>query len=118
MAQIDFSNATIEPVSTKKPFSQYKLGLGIVNNFNTYFRDVDGNNLLSVNYLAPTILANTPTRMSLIYTGTIASGIASGTAFYLGLTGGAAYNFWKVSHISYSAGDTFSFQLDFDITIS
>lgn len=117
MAQIDFSNAKIEPVSTMKPFSQYKMALGVANNFNTYFKDADGNNILSVNYLAPTILANTPTRLSLIYSGTLGSSIASGTAFYLGLSG-AANKFWKVSNISFSAGDTFGFQLDFDITIS
>lgn len=114
MAQIDFSSAIIEPYSSNKPFSYYKLGLGLVNGFNTYFMN-DTVNILTTGTLAPTVLTNTPTKFSLIYTGTIGSGVASGTYFYLGLNNTRN---WKVSNISYSAGDTFSFQLDFDITVS
>lgn len=114
MAQIDFSNAIIEPYSPNKPFSYYKLGLGVTNNFNTYIMN-DTGNILTANYVVPTILANTPTKYSLLYTGTIGSSVASGTYLYLGLSN---TRIWKVSNISYSAGDTFSFQLDFDITVS
>lgn len=115
MAQIDFTNAVIEPAgSTYKPFSYYKLGLGLQNNFNTYFTD-DNGSIVPNTYITPTILTNTPTKLSLVYTGTISSTATGGSYFYLGLTGS---RIWKISNISYSAGDTFSLQVDFDITVS
>ena len=122
MAVVDFSNAIIKPQSAFNGHTPWARGnyYGVCDaNNRVHIYDASGNTLNSSQYITPTFQVLTPTKVAIIISGSFASGITSGTKFYLGRGSGASAElFWEISNISFQAGDTFSFQLDFDLTIS
>lgn len=102
MAQIDFSNATIEVAD----YPLYYTAIGLAA---SYLRDMNFQAITSS--ISPTTLSYDDRRYIIRYTGTINAGF-SGTAFYL-YTG---RDTWKISNISYSGGDTFDFTIGATLT--
>lgn len=99
MAQVDFSSAVLtKPNTSAWSTANLKLNDNALKDAN--------NNLIA----SPTITrTNTATRLTHNYSGSFT---ASGTEFYIGNLSG-----WYVSGISFSAGDTFNFAIDIDITV-
>jgi len=102
MAQIDFSNARIEPYGTNTPSANQYASLQISS-----FYDASGVQKINEND-SQTQVTTTKNRVVFRYRGRIQSGF-SGTVFLIG-------SYWKVSNISYSAGDTYDFTVGCDIT--
>lgn len=100
MADIDFSNAVLEPVA------------GIANmNYpylNLYDRSLYDANQNAISYATCTIVSNTHQKITFQYTGSCYRG---GTEMYF-----FRYNTkaWRISNISFAAGDTFSFEIDIE----
>lgn len=103
MAQVDFSNAVLDVNGNMKPMglSNY-LGIRYAE-----LRDSNGNQLNSGGY---SILTNTPSKVSILYSGTFYSGV-SGTEFYLGTITNRSL---KVSNISFGSEDAYSFVIDIE----
>ena len=119
MAQIDFSNAVIEPKSGQKPLSQASYGLYNSSARQCYITDGAGNALVSGDSITLTLQTQTPTKFSVIGMGTISYYTGqTGVEMYLGYGLASSYAYWKISNISFVDGDTFAFQLDFDLTVS
>ena len=104
MAQVDFSNAVLDVYnSSARPFA-YSNYLNIPYEA-TVYDDQSGNSIngsASVN-----IILNTPTKVSILFTGVFT---ASGTSFHTNRS------VWGVSNISFSAGDTYSFVIDIEVS--
>jgi len=104
MAQVDFTNAVIEP---------YDSGIWDISSLrfnNSGFYDSSGNLINSNSNYSQRLVSATKTTYT--YTGVMS---ASGTEFYISYSG--YYKFWKVSNISFSNGDSYSFVIDVDISI-
>ena len=104
MAQVDFSHAVLDVNTNAKP-------LDSANYLNLNFaelRDSSGNQMNQTGNVS--ILSNTPAKVSILFTGTFYSG-SSGTEFYIGTQ---VNRFWKVSNISFSGGDSYSFIIDIE----
>ena len=101
MAEVDFSSAVLRPNNNVLPMSLDTgyLGLATGNGVLT-----DGANIINSNYRLQ-ILSSTPTKVSLLHTGTFT---ASGTTCY------TDFERWKISNISFSSGDTYSFIIDIE----
>ena len=106
MAMVDFSNAVLD-VNREKPLNYQYLS---TDEYNHYLMDANGN-IINSNR-STQVLTNTPTTLSRLYTGSFT---ASGTEFYLGtyFTTGSA---WKVSNVSFSSGDSYSFVIDIEVS--
>lgn len=105
MAQVDFSNAVLDVNTGYYPLRmQSYISLGanriLVNSTGT---PITQNSAMSV-------VENTPSKVSILYTGSFDT---SGTEFYLH-DGDTAHRYWKVSGISFSSGDTYSFIIDIE----
>lgn len=100
MAQVDFSNAIITPNTSN---ILYNSDLTLYNNV---LRDVSGNSIVRNSSIVSNIAENTV--LKLTYSGEF---LASGTEFYIGLN-----NDWRVSNISFSSGDTYTFSIRADLT--
>ena len=110
MAQIDFSNAHIEPV--KNPAANGVTDVGLTAGY--ILMPTTGT---SFNSMTPTrtLIKNDPKNLMYQYSGTIPSG-NSGTELYLcPNTGSLSNSWWRIYNISYSAGDTFIFQISANI---
>ena len=107
MAQVDFSNAVLDVVSGYTPLSlpEY-LRLNV-----SEFHDSSHNALNYQSWNPNVILQNTPTKVSILYSGTFNVG---GTEFYIAYTG--TEEAWCVSNISFSAGDVYSFVIDIEVS--
>lgn len=105
MAQVDFSNAVLDVYRSEKPMTHNDY-LRLQNHGFFY-------NGGSVNEQSGSVsvITNTPTKVSLLYTGTFT---ASGTEFYIAYTANAGT--FKVSNISFSAGDTYAFVIDIEVS--
>lgn len=111
MADVDFSHAVLDvrsDITPINPMSQSTYLLFFVTG--TLY---DSNSGWVVSSGATrTVLSDTPTKVSILFTGTFST---SGTEFYMGDNSAAAERRpWKVSNISYSAGDTYSFIIDIE----
>lgn len=109
MAQVDFSNAVLEPYTDVKPLTaQYDLGIEINNISNA-------NSGIIASNLTTTVLENTLSKRSVLFTGTFTD---SGTECYLYYYFSIAVHniYWKISNISFSSGDTFSFVIDIEVS--
>lgn len=103
MAQVDFSHAVLDVIPGKLPMNaSFYMGM----NFPTLFYYYNGNYYSAVANSSCSILTNTPTKVSILYSGTFDH---SDTEFYI-----ANPQFWKVSNITYSSGDTYSFIIDIE----
>lgn len=100
MAQVDFSNAVIEPYGTQNITAYSNLDLNT-----TVLRDANDNTIS--NAFTPSQLINQQKQLMYLYQGTFS---ASGTEFYMYYTNGQGK--WKISNISFSSGDTFVFQIN------
>jgi len=103
MAVVDFSNAILDVYdNTKKPMTvtdYMKLGSS------SYLYDEQGQPINSNNTMS--ILSNTPTKVSILYTGAF---ISSGTSFH------TDQSQWKVTNISFSSGDSYAFVIDIEVS--
>lgn len=110
MAQVDFSNARIEPIgtvnATKSSYVSLDIGGGILT-------DVSGNKI-STGYSINRLI-NAQKQLMYIYQGTFT---ASGTMFYIQQNIGQSANHsgWKISNISFQSGDTYLFQINATLT--
>lgn len=108
MAVVDFSNAVLDV--------NYDTPMAIVSyldiNFDLTLRNIDGASVCTNN--TRTKLLDTPTKVSFLFSGSFTT---SGTKFYIGRNFGAGRgSTWKVSNISYSTGDTYSFVIDIEVS--
>ena len=104
MAQVDFSNAKIEPSDYNNPHPMgYDYLMQLDNSLFLYTRE-DGS--INTNANKATLLS-TSKKISILYTGTFTK---SGNYFYLG-----THYVWKVSNITYNAGDTYSFVVEVEV---
>lgn len=117
MAYVDFSNAHIDVRGSLKPLHQQHLGL---TNYNSPPATINFLTLESpweyiATSVASTIVSSTPTKVSYLYTGTFAM---AGTSFgiYVKKDSSSYEEFWAITNVSFSAGDTFSFIIDVEIT--
>ena len=121
MAQVDFSNANIQIIGSRKPLRQPFLGLTNYDSATsiTYFMTT-AEPWVDLGTPTITILTDTPTKYSIQYTGTFSSSTPSGLSefgiYIRQQSYSPAYDFyWKVSNITFSAGDTYSFVVDVDV---
>lgn len=121
MAQVDFSNAVLDYSDEANAYAMQEsnylfldypnISYGGIFNYNvSQYKIVTNDNV--------SIILNTPSKVSILYTGSF---IANGTFFYIGscryFDGGWRKTLpWKVSNISYSAGDTYSFVIDIEVS--
>ena len=110
MAQVDFSNAVLDAYAGK-PFGQnYYLNFDNTPTLYDISAQVIGSG-------SKRIISNTPSKVSILYIGTFS---ASGTEFYIAMsknaTTGTIVFAWKVSNISFSSGDSYSFVIDIEVS--
>ena len=107
MAQIDFTNATLDAY-IGNPMAQ---GSYLRMNADSYLYDTSGNNISAS--ASRSVILNTPAKASVQYTGTVN---ASGTEFLLGVqkSSNTITFAWKVSNVSFSSGDTYDFIVDIE----
>lgn len=105
MAQVDFSNAVLDVYNGRKPMTSASY-LSLGGNANPFINE-NGVSVTSGS-ISPQIISNTPTKASILFVGSFT---ASGDRFLLGYSGGYM---WRVSNISFSNGDTFSFIIDIE----
>lgn len=104
MAQIDFTNAVLDVNGASTPMNLSK-NIGFDNSATLY----DANASVVSRSSSKSVLFQSPTKASILYTGTFTK---SGTEFYI--TGSTNQFQWKVSNISFSTDDTYSFVIDIE----
>ena len=109
MAQVDFSNAIIEPIDNTYPFQSEYLHLYRPSSA-VLFSTVDGQYTVASS-VTKTIRTNTLDKMSFVYTGTFTR---SGTEFALYMSSSSR---WKISNIEFNSGDTASFEIVVEISV-
>ena len=125
--QVDFSHAIIEPVDeitqnlTYMPYFSLA-GAGTSANFgntgsNGVNFGIDGNTTTGTDQLCNQILTGCITNITengfkVIYDGSFKTG---GTAFTI-TSGVNERRYWRISNIHFSAGDTFHFQIDVNLS--
>lgn len=106
MAEVDFSHAVLDVNAGAYPLTQ-----------SSYFLLNYSGELYSawprmIANGSRSIITDTPTKVSILFSGTFNSDAGTGsTEFYIG------YNsilYWRVSNISFSASDTYSFIIDIE----
>lgn len=106
MADVDFTNAVLDanPDGTWYPLtlSDYLGFARTASLYNSGAVNIAYNNSVS-------IITDTPSKASILFTGTFDRG---GTEFYMVDSGNRP---WKVSNISFSGGDTYSFIIDVEV---
>lgn len=123
MAQTDFSNANIEIIGSHKPLRYRFLAL---TNYNSatdivYFMTI-GSPYTALGTPTITVLTNTPTKYSLLFTGTFTNSLPTGVTefgIYIRYRSGSSgiYDyFWKVTNVTVTAGDTYSFVVDVEVS--
>ena len=110
MAQVDFSNAVLDLYSGNPSYADKPMNssdyLNLGGNNSHILVNTSGSSIVSNS--SKTIITNTPSKVSILYTGTFT---ASGTEF---LTYEAPR--WRVSNVSFSSGDTYSFVIDIEVS--
>ena len=108
MAQIDFSNAVLEPVGNThmNPYMSFEP----TTNLSIAICDSSGTRIGSVT--TKQRLVDESGKFVMLFIGSINSGIASSTEMYIGMgTQNPWTKYWKISNISFSGGDTFTLQI-------
>jgi len=108
MASVDFSHATIELKSTVVWNDNYRVYLCL--NDGT-LRNSAKNTIVSNQ--ASTVVSDNLNGFKILYSGKFTE---AGTEFYIGTNWGGDVLAWKVSNVSFSAGDTYSFTVTTHIT--
>ena len=103
MAQVDFSGAVLQPNSGMKPMdvSEY-----LRFNYSDAIYDINGT-VISTNRGKAMLVCN-PNKVTFVFTGTFT---ASGTELYI-------TDIWRVSNITFASGDTYSFAIDIETSIT
>ena len=107
MAQVDLSNAILEPIldqNNKPPYYQYYISLWGVN---TQIGVYDSSGTSIANNISRQKLIDVSNQLLVQISGTFT---ASGTEFYLGLYSTPELHY-RISNVSFSSGDTFIFQI-------
>ena len=104
MAQVDFSNAVLDVKSGETP-------LALVNYLQLNNRDIYDSSRNRISQATVSILTNTPTKVSILYTGSFSS---SGNYFYMAYNASTLAGTFEISNISFSSGDTYSFVIDIE----
>ena len=102
MADVDFSHAVLDVNGSNKPMSTGDY----LQLYNGQYFHVGGGVVVNYYNSSMSIITNTPTKVSILYAGSFD---ISGTGFTIGNS-----DYWKVSNISYSEGDTYSFIIDIE----
>lgn len=105
MAQVDFSHAVLDVNTAGCIFAQSDRDLEL--NISPALYEAGLGNQINQNATI-SVLSQTLTKKEILYTGEFK---ASGTEFY------TIFGMWKVSNISFSAGDTYSFVVTTETTI-
>lgn len=107
MAQVDFSHAVLDvnSDSSVKPMSDYGSYMGLGYSGNLYN---SGGGQISSGSVS--VITETPTKVSLLYAGEFMYG---DTEFYMVSN---TRRPWKVSNISFSGGDIYSFIIDIEVS--
>lgn len=105
MAQVDFSNAIIEMQNTV-PWGYDDFGFSWLMDL----YDRNGNKIN--NNPSRNLLTDTPTVKSWLFTGEF---ITNGTEAFFSIRTTNDCN-WKISNISFSSGDTYSFELEISVS--
>ena len=109
MAQVDFSNAHIEPYGNN-PLNLSYSGLMTTDGYTTTisFYDAQGNTTTA----SATIITNDPNNLvfNIRSNGSLQS---SGTELFIGSS--PSYYTYRISNISFNSGDTFEFQFNASI---
>lgn len=108
MAQVDFSNAVLDVFSgNPMTFGNYMQLYYVSSNS---LDDPNGNPIST-----PVVskILDTPTKVSILYAGSIVTSNVSGTEFLLRI---GNTRVWKVSNISFATGDTYSFVIDIEVS--
>jgi len=103
MAMVDFTNAKITPTGENPAKYAY------MNMRSSVLLDASNNFIVTNSSVTQT--KNDPKLMVFSYAGTFTT---SGTEFYI--WNASASSRWKVSNISFSSGDTYSFQIPTTLT--
>lgn len=103
MAVVDFSNAVIE--CTGEKFWEYSFLGFTYNGAQLYHVPASGNVYVIVSDYHYTKMKETKTECVWLYTGKFTQ---AGTAFWFGVNNQMP---WKVSNISFQAGDTYAFEI-------
>lgn len=106
MAQVDFSNAIIEPIisGNVNSSSNYYLNLN-----NGTLANGSGNSIVTSN--SKNVLINEKKQFLILYQGTFT---ASGTEIYIRASDYSGW--WRIRNISFSSGDTYLFQINATLT--
>ena len=105
MADVDFSNAVLD-VNTSSGYNPMPQ-LDYLKLATSSLANASGSIISSGTH---SIITNTPSKVSILYSGVLGE---SGTEFYLYFSGNV--KIWKVSNISFSNGDTYSFIIDIEV---
>lgn len=109
MAQVDFSNAKITPVTNPSGYSANPVGRAYANlQISNGIYDASENSLVTNHHF--NILKDVSRQFIFLWTGTFT---ASGTEFYIFENRGCSA--WKVYNITFNAGDTYSFSIRADL---
>jgi len=119
MAEVDFSNARIEPVAYpgigQNPFASYsainptgKANVSLAMSANLW----NASSTSITTGATQTRLVNESKQLTYLYQGTFN---ASGTEFYIIYYGSNTMGAWKVLNISFNSEDTYVFQINADL---
>jgi len=115
MARCDFSNARLEAIGANPITNRSRLGL---ENSDQLFKIQNGSFVSITTNQSRTAVTVKSTILKYIFNGTFTE---SGNSFYFGIAGNYSVQtngYWKMSNISFNAGDTYSFEIDATYTFN
>lgn len=108
MAQIDFSNAVLTPV--RATYMNPYMSFEPTTNVSMRICNSSGSEIGSITTRQR--LVDETGKFVEIYIGNIGSGQSAGTEFYIAMGSSPPHsNFWQISNISFTGGDTFILQI-------
>ena len=116
MAEVDFSNARIEPcnvvITSSTNVNPTKFTNVSLWNNPLYIYSVSQGHTTAIGNGTETRLTNQQKQLVYLYQGTFS---ASGTEFYILNSDSSSHAGWKISNISFNSGDTFVFKIRADL---
>lgn len=112
MADVDFSHAVLDAYSSNSAYYPMVSSNNLLLKYSA-LKMLDINATEVTSNMVRTTLTNTPTKVSILFSGSFNT---SGTEFYLIdlFATSMSKATWKVSNISFSSGDTYSFIIDIE----